>query len=549
MPVNYLCGLPVHPRTMSVLLCLLLFAALLAVAHSAPNIVFILADDLGTGDIDVHTDPAQVPTPHIRALFEGGVELTQLYHQPVCSPTRASLLSGRHVIHTGIYMPFPSGVDATHLNTSYTLLPRYLQRAAGYHSHIVGKWHLGASQVKATPGGRGFDSHLGYWSGAESYINHTVNTGVWDFQINLTPAPQYNGSWSTRILADAAVSIISEQGALGPAAPPLFLYLAFQNVHWPLEAPAEYIARFINATGGDMNRATLCGQIAFLDDAVGNVTRALTAAGMDDNTVVIFASDNGAPDRGDEKYGWGNNFPLRGGKNTLFNGGVNVLGAVKGPGIPVGVKADFKIHATDWLPSLVSLATGGGDWRQWAPPGEPPYLDGDGMDVWASIASGGATPPARDWVLLETHSNATYLTHGDGLIVGDMKLVVLGPEAPAMEDGWWPPTGQNAAATTYSVACGPPHPRTGPANLSQCVWPTPCLFNITADPCEYHDLAAQLPQVVAQLQARLATFVSVPPILPEGCPPNLITIPASGGGTAQAYQPCDAPVQGSHPRS
>ena len=104
-----------------------------AATAAPPNIVFIVADDLGYNDISFHGSP-QIPTPHIDAIFTGGVALTRYYAQPVCSPTRASILSGRHVIHTGIYMPFDSGVTNEHLDARYTLLPRYLQRAANYVS-------------------------------------------------------------------------------------------------------------------------------------------------------------------------------------------------------------------------------------------------------------------------------------------------------------------------------------------------------------------------------------------------------------------------------
>lgn len=451
-------------------------------------------------------------------------------------------------------MPFDSGVTNEHLDASYTLLPRYLQRAANYSTHAVGKWHLGANAQNATPMGRGFLSHLGYWSGAEDYQEHSVRVTVgpsrdhtvYDFQDGLTPRADLNGTWSTQVFAAQAVALIAAQAALGADAPPLFLYLAFQNVHWPLEAPADIVARFSNATGGNKGRQMVSGMAAFLDEAVGNVTRALDT--LLPNTVVCFVSDNGGPTHNDEGT-WSNNFPLRGGKNTLWEGGVRVLGAVKGPGVPAGAALHRPVHATDWLPSLVSLATGGADFKQFAPPGEPPYEEGDGVDVWATIASAGAAPAQRDWVLLETHADASYLTHGDGLIVGDMKLLEMGPTAPDVEDGWWPPDGQDSNATPYTLRCdwaGTGLPRAGAAphapKKPSCGYPGACLFNITADPCEYNDLSAQLPGVVQQLRSRLATYRSVPPLQGQGCYPALITIPAKGGGEAFAFRPCDAPA-------
>lgn len=128
-------------------------------------------------------------------------------------------------------MPFDSGVTNEHLNTSYTLLPRYLNRAANYSTFAVGKWHLGANTVAATPQGRGFSQHIGYWSGAEDYTTHTVNNGVFDFQEGLAPAVRFNGTYSTEIFAAEAVRILEEH-ASSKTTQPLFLYLAFQNVHW-----------------------------------------------------------------------------------------------------------------------------------------------------------------------------------------------------------------------------------------------------------------------------------------------------------------------------
>ena len=125
--------------------------AVLALARaSPPNIVFIVADDLGYNDISFHGSP-QIPTPNIDAIFSGGVALRTYHAQPVCSPTRASMLSGRHVIHTQIYMPFDGGVTNEHLNTSYTLLPRYLQRAANYSSHLVGKVRCALQRLVRAP--------------------------------------------------------------------------------------------------------------------------------------------------------------------------------------------------------------------------------------------------------------------------------------------------------------------------------------------------------------------------------------------------------------
>jgi arylsulfatase A-like enzyme len=143
---------------------------------------------------------------------------------------------------------------------------------------------------------------------------------------------------------------------------PLFLYLPFQAVHWPLEAPASYVSKYDGKTGGNHARQMVCAMAKTMDDAIGNVTAALKRRGMWEDTIVIFSSDNGGPTNGNEGT-WSSNFPLRGGKNTIWEGGTRVVGAIRGPGIPKGGKETFeKFHATDWLPTLVSMAAGEVRW-------------------------------------------------------------------------------------------------------------------------------------------------------------------------------------------
>jgi len=417
----------------SILLCWQIY-----VSATPPSIVFIVIDDLGFNDISLHGSP-QIPTPNMDEIGLDGLTFMRYYAQPVCSPTRATIMSGRHVIHTGIYTPFESGGTKLHLDTSYTLLPRYLERAANYTSHGVGKWHLGFNSMNATPTSRGFLTHHGYWDGAEDYTSHNVSTkngsSVYDFYNNTLPVPQYLGEWSTTVFAARAVEII-EQHAAAADGTPLFLYTAFQNVHWPLEAPDNYIARFANSTGGVKQRNLVCAMAAFADDGVGNITAALKRVGMWDNTLVVLVSDNGGPTHLDEGT-WSSNFPLRGGKNTLWEGGTRVVGLIRGPGVPMGAVSHAPIHASDWLPTLVSMATGGRDFRDFSPPGEPPYQEGDGLDVWSSIASGGAEPHARNWVLLETHPTShayNDTVHGHSLIVGDWKYLTMGPDMESHDD-------------------------------------------------------------------------------------------------------------------
>jgi arylsulfatase A-like enzyme len=321
-------------------------------------------DDHGFNDVSLHGS-MQVPTPHIDAIAASGVTLNRYYTQPVCSPTRATVMTGRHAIHHGIYLPFSHGVGQEHLQLNYTLLPTFLARAANYTSHIVGKWHLGANTVSATPTGRGFETYTGYWCGALDYETHQVSgansTMVYDFHNTTRTSDEAlteaYGTFSTTVFSAAAERIIHDHASRADGRP-LFLFLAWQNIHWPLQAPAEYIARFSNTTGGSHERNVVAAMIAFVDDAIGNVTRALVTAGLDERTVVVLVSDNGGPTNGNEGDA-ASNFPLRGGKNTLWEGGTRVVGMVRGPGVAVGAVSSAYVHASDWLPSLVSMATGG----------------------------------------------------------------------------------------------------------------------------------------------------------------------------------------------
>lgn len=541
---------------------LLVTAAAGAVAKP-PNILYLLADDVGWNDYSLHS--AQIPTPNFDAIGARGVVLENFYVQPSCSPTRASLMTGRHAIHTGIYDPLTHGENNEHLDLSFTLLPRYLNACCNYTSHMVGKWHLGANTMNATPVGRGFASHLGMMSGAESHVSHTVETyaadpiSVYDFRDDLVAALEWNGTDSTTAFAARAVSILEAHAAKGPDAPPLFLYVAFQDTHVPMEAPPEYIARCKDATGGNANRAIICGMALLLDEAIGNITAALTESGLAANTLVIAHSDNGGPVSFEPTGPMGfanNNFPLRGGKGTLFQGGVRSAGVMAGPGVPVGGTAPAFAHVSDWLPSLVSMATGGEDFRQWAPPGEPPYQEGDGVDVWAQLVNNSA-PTKRDWVLLEAaHGKVPgvppfSIVNGNGLIMGDMKLLsVPVGVSPSGEDGWLLAPGQSADAHYRTVCHGggagsPPLSGLAPFEMN-CAHPKFCLFNITEDPCEYRDLALALPSVLDAMLKALAKFTAtaLPGIRGSGCMPTLLNFTGTAGGLAHAWQPCDyVPMQ------
>lgn len=185
--------------------------------------------------------------------------------------------------------------------------------------------------------------------------------GSYDFADGTRTCHEAKGSYSTHLFAARASEIITSHNYTQP----LFLYLAFQAVHWPLEAPEDVLRRFDNTTGGDSDRRAVAAMAAVLDEGVADVSRALRAVGQWDKTLLIFVSDNGGPTHGAEGTS-SNNYPMRGGKNTLWEGGTRVVAAVRGAGIhpkAVGSVSYAPVHATDWLPTLLRYASGREDWE------------------------------------------------------------------------------------------------------------------------------------------------------------------------------------------
>ncbi|KAL3223814.1 hypothetical protein MRX96_027122 [Rhipicephalus microplus] len=221
-----------------------------------PNIVFILADDLGWADVSMHGS-AQIPTPNIDALASTGMALNNYYVQPLCTPSRAALMSGFYAIHTGFQEgPILPGVPAA-LSLKFKILPEYL-KDLGYETHILGKWHLGYFNLNYTPTYRGFDSFCGLYTGPNDYYSHILE-------------------W------------------------PLFLYLAHQATHsginpTPLESPEENVAKFPYI--GEPDRTIYAGMVDAMDQSIGVVLEALEAESMLDNTIIVFSSDNGGSPHG-----------------------------------------------------------------------------------------------------------------------------------------------------------------------------------------------------------------------------------------------------------
>lgn len=373
----------------SFLVALLLFAPVVA-ASDKPNIVHIIADDLGYADPGFNGGK-EIQTPNLNGLAKSGAVLSSFYVQPVCSPTRASLMTGRYVAHTGVYT-----VIRPHATWGLPLAERTLAQAlgeAGYQTAITGKWHLGEFQPDYLPTKRGFDQQYGMWFGAIDYFTH-MRDGDLDWHRNDQPCK--DEGYSTHLIAKEACHFIRKRDA----SKPFFLYLPFNAVHGPLQVPESYLKPYGNLTG---KRKTYAGMLAAMDEAVGQVVAALEEQGIIDNTLIVFSSDNGGPSPGTVT----DNGPLRAGKGTIYEGGIRVCAFARWPGkIPAGKVIDEPIHIIDWFPTLVKLA--GGSLQQ--------KLPLDGKDIWPVLVDGAKSP--HDALLL------SGVTPGHAAVrAGDWKLI------------------------------------------------------------------------------------------------------------------------------
>ncbi|KAJ8946276.1 hypothetical protein NQ318_023127 [Aromia moschata] len=337
---------------------IVLSVSILVQAKSSPHIVFIIADDLGWNDVGFHGS-SQIPTPNIDALAYSGLILNNYYVTALCTPSRSALMTGKHPIHTGMQHAVLYGAEARGLPLTEKLLPQYLEEL-GYVNHIVGKWHLGSYKKEYTPLYRGFKSHLGYWTGHHDYFDHTaVESPGWglDMRRNLDIAYDLHGRYSTDIFTEESVRIISNHNTSSP----LFLYLAHAAVHSgnpyePLRAPDSEVRKFSFIKEYDRQR--YAAMLSKLDNSVGEVIQALRNRSMLENSLIVFTTDNGGP-AGGFNLNAASNYPLRGVKNTLWEGGVRGAALVWSPLIEKSYRvANQTMHISDWLPTLVEAAGG-----------------------------------------------------------------------------------------------------------------------------------------------------------------------------------------------
>lgn len=307
-----------------------------------PNIVLIFSDDQGYADMGCQ-GCEDIPTPHMDALAANGVRFTDGYvTAPVCSPSRAGLLTGRYQQRFGHEHNPGNSREAGLPLPEVTLADRL--KAAGYATGMVGKWHLGMLDEQ-NPIKRGFGEFYGFLHGAHSYLRPNERRGMGDpIRRGLEPAeePEY----LTDGFAREAEEFIDRHKS-----EPFFLYLAFNAVHSPLEASDTYAERFGHID--DPKRRTYAGMLSAMDDAVGAVTAKLQAAGIEDDTLIFFISDNGGPTRQTTSR----NDPLRGYKGQVYEGGIRIPFLMQWKGrVPGGVLYEQPVSSLDVVPTALAAA-------------------------------------------------------------------------------------------------------------------------------------------------------------------------------------------------
>ncbi|AMV18854.1 arylsulfatase B [Planctomyces sp. SH-PL14] len=426
-------------------------------APARPNILLIVADDLGWSDVGWHGGFSK--TPRMDALVREGIELDQHYVQPVCTPTRTALLSGRYPGRFGPQALAPSNLRAMPLGT-VTLAAAL--KSLGYATFQAGKWHLGG-RPEWGPNAYGFDHGYGTLTGAADPWTHKYRAGH-----------PYEDTWhrdgrlfreegnATELIAAEAVRRIEERRG------PWFLYVPFHAVHTPVDAPDEFKrlydgVRFDPDPAKHDSRLRMAAMVSQLDAKIGSLVDALERTGQRDNTLIVFTSDNGGIESLKNAYAGkvgdsplnSENDPLRGQKNTLFEGGIRVCAFANWPGRLKPGRATAPMHAVDWFPTLAGLVG-------YVPPND---LRWDGIDQWPMLTGQTMKAEPRTLYIAMQNGNAA-------LRYGDWKLIAQGRKS--------------------------------------------LLFDLGKDPYETRDVAAEHSEVVEDLTERLKGQRALDnPVLPE----------------------------------
>jgi len=422
-----------------------------ASTYSQPNIIILLADDLGWADLGFRGSDIQ--TPNIDRLAAEGIHLERLYVMPICTPTRSALMTARDPMKLGAayagFQPWQNGG----VSPDEHFMPESF-KAAGYQTAMVGKWHLGHTIEPLVPNARGFDHFVGHLNTQVDFFEHSVAQGH-DLQENGTSIRR-EGDYATDIHGDEAVRYIND---IRDPAKPFFLYVPFLAPHTPMQAPEELKVKYPDRPDRPFTKKTYAAMVDSLDQNIGKILTALDEQGLADNTIVLFFSDNG----GIEPFG-SDNGPFRGGKLETFEGGIRVGGVMRWPEkIAPGTSTDTVISAMDLFPTLATAAG--------VEMGHEKTLDG--MDRWAAIMGQDATD------------------RGD-LYFGSNSPIFNRYHVSVLEDRWKLVQIIDHGSSSTTVE-----------NF---------LFDINADPGEENNLAEQYPEEVGRMAEKIRLWRAEHPI-------------------------------------
>ncbi len=378
-----------------------------------PNILYILADDLGWADVGFHGAP--IRTPILDRLAADSVELTQHNVCPMCTPTRASLLTGRHPSRFGAHATVPS--NAPVLPDDYVTLATAL-RSGGYETGLFGKWHLGSSP-EFGPNQFGFDRSYGSLAGGVDPYNHFYKRGEYSVTWHSDGSLIEEYGHATDLITRQAVEWLECRGS-----GPWFCYVPFTAVHVPIKPTQESVAQydgvvFDNDPARDASFRKYAAYTSHMDAAIGQLLEALERTCERENTIVVFSSDNGGindlPLHGTDKYpGWqeayprlGSNLPLRGVKAQLYEGGVRTPTLVNWRSHLDPGTVDTPMQVVDWMPTFTKMA--GVELAH-----DPQW---DGQDVWGSIEGAVAEPEDRTLFWNFRGDRNLGVRHGDWKVI------------------------------------------------------------------------------------------------------------------------------------
>ena len=371
-------------------------------AADRPNIVYILADDLGWKDVGYHG--SIIRTPHLDALAQTGARLEKFYSAPYSTSARAALLTGRYPMRYGLQTQSILPWSEYGLALKERLLPEALKQA-GYHTVLLGKWQLGHYKKDYWPTRRGFDTFYGSFNGDVDCLAKTDRLREPDWHRGERLVAE--GGYCTRLIGKEAARLIEKQDG----AVPLFLFVSFGVPQAPLRAAKEYLEMYKDIR--DEQRRAYAAMVSALDDAIGMIVSALQRKGMGTDTLIIFQSDNGGaqPTKyptgdGDVDRAVSDNGPYRDGKGSFYEGGVRVLALASWPGhVPAGVVSE-RIHVIDMYSTLLGLAH--------ANPEQTKPVDG--IDQWQTI-TGAKLSPRKEILLGMEEFRAALMIENWKLIV------------------------------------------------------------------------------------------------------------------------------------